>query len=163
MQKKKHTVDILFLVCLFCVFALSSLLVLVFGANSHQKNVEAAQKNYNQRTSLLYLAEKVRQNDVRGAVRLGKVGESDALVMETQIEGSAYETWIFLNEGELREVMVRGGSAVNPTDGQPIMALSDLDLELTDGFLTICVTDEEQNTSQLTLVLRCAEKRGGVE
>ena len=83
--------------------------------------------------------------------------------METQIEGSAYETWIFLNEGELREVMVRGGSAVNPTDGQPIMALSDLDLELTDGFLTICVTDEEQNTSQLTLVLRCAEKRGGVE
>ena len=50
--------------------------------------------NYDSRTSLTYLTEKVRQNDAANAVTIRSVGDSPALVLSQQAGERIYETWI---------------------------------------------------------------------
>ena len=57
--QKGHVVDFLFTLALFCVFAASALMVVVIGANVYRQTVRGMDSNYDSRTSLTYLTEKV--------------------------------------------------------------------------------------------------------
>lgn len=118
--QKGHVVDFLFTLALFCVFAASALMVVVIGANVYRQTVRGMDSNYDSRTSLTYLTEKVRQNDAANAVTIRSVGDSPALVLSQQAGERTYETWIYVYDGYLREVFVAQGVQVKPTDGQPI-------------------------------------------
>lgn len=72
--QKGHVVDFLFTLALFCVFAASALMVVVIGANVYRQTVRGMDSNYDSRTSLTYLTEKVRQNDAANAVTIRSVG-----------------------------------------------------------------------------------------
>lgn len=62
-------------------------------------------------------------------------------------EGERYETWIYVEDGYLREVLLLQGAEVSPGIGQKIMPLSELVLELgPEGLLRICVTDQTGET-----------------
>lgn len=82
--QKGHVVDFLFTLALFCVFAASALMVVVIGANVYRQTVRGMDSNYDSRTSLTYLTEKVRQNDAANAVTIRSVGDSPALVLSQQ-------------------------------------------------------------------------------
>jgi hypothetical protein len=62
MGKKKHVVNVMFTVLLLGVFALSVVFVSVLGAEVYQSSAAKMQANFDTRTSLVYIAEKVRQS-----------------------------------------------------------------------------------------------------
>ncbi len=129
-QNKQHITDIVFVLSLFCVFAVLALFIVVLGANVYQNISAGMSSNYNARTSVSYVTEKVRQNDYMGDVRVGDVDGADALVLTSSAGGSRYETWIYVYGGELKELTVKEGTAVSPGDGQSIMELSGMELDL---------------------------------
>jgi hypothetical protein len=91
---------------------------------------------------VLYLTEKVRQTNASEGISVRQSGEGDALVLGMSAEGERYETWIYVEDGYLREVLLSKGADLAPGIGQKIMPLSLLDLELgREGLLQICVTD----------------------
>lgn len=158
-QQQGHVVDLLFTLALFCVFAASSLLVVLLGANSYKQTVAEMTQNYSTRTSISYLAEKIRQNDVASGISIGRVEGAPALILEQQAGAAVYQTWIYSSDGKLREVLVSQGTVVKAADGQPIMELADLALDLSaEGLLRITATDLDGTTSTLKLSLRCASK-----
>ena len=61
-----HMVDLLFTLALVCVFAASALMVVLIGANVYQNTVEGMDENFSARTSVTYVATKIRQNDTEG-------------------------------------------------------------------------------------------------
>jgi len=128
-QPRRHAAQTLFVLALFGVFALSSLLVVLLGANVYSRTLSRSERNFSDRTSVLYLAEKLRQNDEAGAIRKGSVGGADALCLLQTIGATDYETWIFCADGELREAFVSAKTEVNPSDGQKIMPLLSLSCE----------------------------------
>ena len=75
---RKHTIDILFPWALFGLLAICGLLVLILAADIYQDTTTMADENYESRTVLSYLAEKIHQND-NGKLLLVRWMEQTAL------------------------------------------------------------------------------------
>ena len=48
-NENKHMVDVLFVIILFCVFAVSALILVMIGANVYKKTVNDMDSNFNSR------------------------------------------------------------------------------------------------------------------
>ena len=62
-QEERHIIDILFVIGLFCIFALSTIFLISIGADIYGKTVSNTEINFNDRTSFAYVTEKIRQAD----------------------------------------------------------------------------------------------------
>lgn len=139
--------EILFVIALFFLYTICAMLLSVMVANTYREGAERSEHNYNMRTSVLYMTEKIRQTNATEGISIRQAGEGDALVLEMSAEGEQYETWIYVEDGYLREVLLLKGVDIAPGIGQKIMPLSSLDLELgQEGLLEICVTDQMGET-----------------
>ncbi|MDR3307731.1 MAG: DUF4860 domain-containing protein [Coriobacteriales bacterium] len=142
---------------LFCVYAVSALILCVLGANIYKDTTATMHENYDLRTGVLYVAEKTRQNDVAEGVRVDTLNGADALVFTEQRTGKGYETWIFVDKGVLYEEMVASGSAVQITAGQAIMPMRSMALDLVDGnLLTVSFILESGEESHIQLAVKAA-------
>ena len=90
-QHQNHFIDVLFTLGLLCVFTASALAVVLIGAHVYQSTAEDMDANYTTRTSLSYMAEKIRQHDVSGSVSMGKIEDRDALILLETIEDKEIE------------------------------------------------------------------------
>lgn len=129
---RHHIVDILFVLALFSVFAVSALVLVTIGANVYQNTVQDMESNFDSRTAMAYLTEKIRQNDSTGAVSIGELEGVEALLLEQEIEGENYITYLYFHEGSLKELFIREGTDLVGSPlmaGQTIMPLSALKLE----------------------------------
>ncbi|MEM1483344.1 DUF4860 domain-containing protein [Oscillospiraceae bacterium PP1C4] len=155
-KSRGHMVDLLFTLALFCVFAVSSLLVVIIGANVYKGTVKSMSRNFNIRTSLSYVSEKVRQNDTAGAVYLDHLDGETALVLEQNYNGADYQTWIYHYDGSLMELFTQKGNEVSPSDGQPIMEIPNFTIERQgENLYQLSITDEEGKKVKLTVSPRC--------
>ena len=137
MGKKKHSVNIIFSILLLGIFALTAVFVAVMGARVYANSADKLQANFDTRTSLVYLSEKIRTNP--GGFSVREVEGADALVLNEEIGGVFYETWIFVNNDRLCELTLARGSKVLPATAQQIMDLRTFEAELKDGGVEISV------------------------
>ncbi len=151
-----HLIDFLFTLALFCVFALSALAVVMIGADVYRSTVAEMRRSYDSRTSVTYIAEKIRQNDRAGAVSVQAFGDGDALVLEQTVNGSVYETYIYADGGKLRELLIPQGLELEPADGQSIMEITEFHVELTeDRLVRLEVISADGTVSQMSVAPRC--------
>lgn len=130
-QEKHFIVDILFVLALFGVFAVSALALVTIGADVYQHTVEDMSVNYESRTAVSYIMEKVRQNDTAGSISLTTLDDVPALCMLSQIEEDTYCTYLYLYDGHLKELFMREGTSLGGQvlpAGTDIMELQDLEL-----------------------------------
>jgi hypothetical protein len=146
MGKKKHSVNMLFTILLLGIFALAAIFVAVMGAKVFANSADKMQANFDTRTSIVYLSEKIRtcpgdRYDVR------MIGDASALVLSETIDGTLYESWIFIADGQLCEATVISGDTVVPGTAQRIMPLAFFDAKLENGGVEITVTTNNGDTS----------------
>ena len=115
MQRKHSIIDLFFTLTLFCVFAVSALIVVVIGANVY-------------RSTVAYVTEKVRENDRAGSVQLGILpcdSSVPALSLIRYGEPQSIRTYIYFYDGALRELATTDAYAVNldPSTGQVVAEL----------------------------------------
>ncbi len=157
-HSKSLTVDMIFVLALFSVYTLSSLFLAVIGADVYRNNADFSESNYNVRTSVLYLTEKVRQSENVDRVSIGTVNGLDALVLSQVIGEDVYNTWIYTEEGYLCEVLTGEGMEIVPGIGQKIMPINSMSFDLDDkGLLSIGVTDSKEETYNAKVFLECVE------
>ncbi|MBC5649026.1 DUF4860 domain-containing protein [Christensenella tenuis] len=160
MNRKQHTVDIVFALSLFCVFAVLSLFVVILGANVYKGISSELSAGCNMRSSLVYLTEKVRQADGSGGFSIAGMEGGDALVLSSSANGKDYETWIFVSGGKLMEATVETGVEINAAYGQPVTDLSELRLSQDGPLLQIGVTDTQGNEFESAVCAKAAPQRG---
>ena len=109
MQQKqpKHIIDILFVIALFCLFALSAIFLISIGADIYGKTVNNMESNFDARTALAYVTEKIRQSDQKDQITIGKLDDCQALIITSQSADSVYYTYLYEYDGQLKELMVR--------------------------------------------------------
>lgn len=162
MRNSKHLMDLLFTVALLGVFAVTALMVVIMGANVYKKTVERMDEGFALRTSISYISQKVRQNDVQNAVSIGEVEGAQALVLSQTVGGQVYQTWIYYDSGALREVFVKAGSEVKASDGQPIVELGGFVIaEAPNGMHTFTMIDNNQNELSVTVGQRSSQIKTG--
>lgn len=151
-QHSGHLVDILFTLALFCVFAVCALMVVVMGADVYSKSVDDMQQNFDARTSLSYISTKLRQGDSASyATAVQQMADgTQALVLEQNIDGVGYRTWIYSYDGQLREIFTLAELLPAPDEGQPIMELPSLTIQQhPTGLLELTTQDTTGQQSQL--------------
>jgi len=140
---------------LFFVYAGSALLLSVLGISAYSRTVAVLQEGFNERSGVLYIAQKVQQNDLAGGVQLSTYQGNDALILIEQETGQGFETWIFIQDGYLCELMISSGDQIIPAAAQRIMPMKELKLTLSkDNLLSVSVTTEADSINTISLALR---------
>ena len=156
-EKIQHHMDGLLLLLLFGVFAVCVLSVLLTGARAYRRLTLRDQEAYSRRTCVQYIATRVRQGDMEGAVTVEPFGEGDALVMAKD----GYVTRVYWHDGWLMEMYAGEDVQLAPEDGEKIMELDGLAMSMDGGLLTVEVDGGDAGTDTLRLSLRSGE--GGAE
>lgn len=142
---KQHSIDILFVLSLFCVFAFCSVTLIIFGANIYQNTIHTTGQNYLERTSIAYLTEKIRQTDITQSVSIVQNNGIDMLTIDTNIDGQIYSTRLYEYEGYLYESFSRSDIFLSPDVGQKIFEIKDLTFSfLTPSLLQISFCGSKQ-------------------
>lgn len=142
MTRRAHTIDSVFVLLLFTVFALSVFAVLVFGTRSYISVNNSANDGYDLRTCLSYIETKVRQSDADGAISVGEMGGSSALLIDRDIDGEIYETALYACDGKMRELFSEKSLGLGADNGTELLSIKSLDFSLEDdGLLRVECTD----------------------
>lgn len=150
--------DFLFTLALFTLFALAALALVVTGAGVYRSTAASMEKGYTTRTALAYVAEKLRQNDVAGALeaqgnqlRLTQYGEENACL------------YIYEYQGWLTELLIPESQGFRPEDGQRLLEVASFSVEQkADSLYEISVSGADGETVSLLISPNAAGKEDSV-
>ncbi len=125
----RHMVDILFVIALFCVFALSALMLVIIGSNVYKKTVTNMDNNFDSRTSFSYITEKVRQNDAYNAISIVPFGDTGAICISENHNNINYVTYLYQHESNLCELNTRADIPASPAMGTKILPIEDFNIQ----------------------------------
>lgn len=154
-SEKKHVIDVIFPIALFFVFAASSLVVIILAANIYSGTTKAAESGFSTRTALSYLSEKIHQSDGSQAVSIENFENKEALVIRQAYDnGQTYITYIYEDNGILRELFIQEGVDASADSGREIMPIYKFVMkQLSDNrFYFICSSEEGETMSAVAAV-----------
>lgn len=128
-KQEHHIIDILFVIALFCIFALSAIFLISIGANIYGKIVSHMENNFDGRTAFAYVTEKIRQSDCGGNITIEDLEGEPALVIHQTVNDTVYATYLYEHDGFLKELMVRIDTPLGRSAGQVILSVSDFSLK----------------------------------
>jgi hypothetical protein len=128
MGKRSRLLEIVPNFLLFFLFACCMFFVLISGAKSYKNVTAVMEEQFSVNTCISYVTAKVRHYDIEGAVTIGEIGDTDALLLKEKIKGEEYLTYLYCYDGSLMELFCSADMEVLPIDGQQIMDLDFLDL-----------------------------------
>ena len=145
-HQQKHVIDLLFPIALFFVFALSALTVILLATHVYQETTTESSVNYTAQTSLSYIREKISQADADGGVSLTTLDGEDALCLRTTQDGVSYCTYIYVLDGELRELFVSADTAPSATAGRSILPVQSFTMEAVadDLYAFTCISTDNE-------------------
>lgn len=157
--KRSHVIDTLFVLCLLFLFIISAITVIIIGAGVYKKNVSAMSGNYSHRIACAYISEKIRQSDVKGRIFTEELFGQTTLVMQDEVEGVLYNTYIYNHDGYLRELYARSDlKELFPQSGQKILEISSFDItELNESCFKIQVTLDDGTVEDFLISKRSTD------
>lgn len=138
----------------FFLFALCLLLVVLTGARVYRTTVQSGQAHFEYRTPAQYLTTKIRQSDCLEQLTVESFCGADALVFREEIQGEAYRTLVYCHDGWLRELFCTESGTFTPEDGQAILPLQRLTLQLNNGLLSAYMVSSDGTCIPLVVTLR---------
>ena len=137
--------DFLFTLVLLVLFALASLALVVTGASVYRNTASSMEENYTTRTALAYVAEKIRQNDVAGALEA-----QDHVLCLTQYGEENACLYIYEYQGWLSELLIWEDQEFRPEEGQRLLEVGAFSVEPQGGSLyQISVSGADGETASL--------------
>lgn len=162
-KQPRHIIDLLFVILLFCVFTLSSIFLILIGANIYQKTTNDMNHNFNFRTSFAYVTEKIRQHDTADTLSYTTLDDTDILVLSESIDEKDYSTYIYVYDGWLLELLSEKDIPFNPQAGQKILKATSLSIDQPDpldpSVLSITIDDNTHHKILITTGSKCDSKK----
>ena len=149
---RKHPVDFLFSLTLFLSFTGLGIILILTGAKVYQRCSGQLEGNYTIRTALAYVTEKIRQGDEAGAVTLSRIGTIPALVLAQEIEEETYLTYIYEDEGYLKELFINSDSQASPDMGTALLEISGFIIEPVKGGIFRCSVSDVSGRTATSLI-----------
>lgn len=149
---REHSMASLFSMLLFALYALFILLLLLFFAKAYQTAVTGQKENDNLHTARIYITTKFHQHDEQGMIFPDTLHGIDALCFLDKIDGCEYQTYLYLQDGRLKELFAAVGVLPSPDMGTPIAELSSFQVEEDqNGFYHITLVDTQGTRTEFLL------------
>lgn len=158
----KHEMDSVFVLLLFTLFAGCVLMVLLLGASSYERVVVRDGQAYDARTGVQYISAKVRHSDESGCVQTGsfsdrtdmEADEIPTLYLKLSPVGEPYYTKIYYYDGYIRELLCPEQIALDPEDGQELLAATSFSVWQEGSLIYVTIGDEEGKEHSISLMVR---------
>lgn len=138
MNKKGGTIYSFSVICILGMFLVMSLMLIMLGAGFYQKITDKVNANDQIRTSVNYIANKVRFSEMNN---LSVKNINDVKVLEIEQEG--YIDLIYFYNGSIMEVSVAGEEGFMPEFGTSIIKTESFDFDIDEsGFIAFYVNSE---------------------
>ncbi|MCR5428640.1 MAG: DUF4860 domain-containing protein [Lachnospiraceae bacterium] len=148
-------------IIIIAFFAIAALVLLSAGTREYERIVLAANENFELRTSLSFVATKIRQYDSEGCVSVEKIDGTDVLVLREEIEGDIYDTMVYFRNGYLCELMQAEGYGDPDLDfGFEAIEIDSFEIKGGDGTITLSAGNAGGSKESLTVYLRSTEGAG---
>jgi hypothetical protein len=156
---KKNTYILLTVLVLFCVFASVFLLLVSAGGGVYKKTVSRMDESYEIRTTLSYVAGKVRSAP-GGDVRVTEQNGRNVLEIADAAQNEEYATYIYFDGGSLRELYQKKGKELQLELGEEIVKTGRVDIGLQNGLLTVSMETSGGTDESITVYLPYAGGEG---
>lgn len=130
--RRNHMIDLLFPIALFFVFTVSAIVVILLATRIYQSTADTSFRNDTARTALTYISERIHQNDSLGGISLGNYDGCEALILTHSEEQAGYTTYIYVHEGQLKELFIKNGVSPSASVGKTIISVEDFLMEEID-------------------------------
>ena len=118
---------------------MAAIFVAVMGAKVYANSADKMHANFDTRTSLVYLSEKIRTSQGDNFDVRQMDDGTTAMVIQEEINETVYESWIFVANERLCEITVTQGDKVLPGIAQQIMDLKSFEAIIHDHGIEITV------------------------
>lgn len=145
MGNRSRFLEIIPNLLLFFLFAICMLMILFSGTRIYKSVSSVMEEQCSVSTCSSYVTAKIRHYDNRDAVSIGKIGETDAILLKERIQDEAYVTYLYCYDGTLMELFCIESMQVDPSDGQSIMPLDDFICSMENGVLSFCCKADDRN------------------
>ena len=151
MKEQKHSIEVVFTMVTFLVYAMVLLMFVSLGATVYRSVTQQMELHQTQRTAENYLREKVRQNDRAGDVSIGEIEGVPALQISQTVGGKEYVTYIFAERGSLKELLVSAEKKAKMSDGTVLLSMEEVSFAEEQGCLTVTLQldDNHSHTFQI--------------
>lgn len=156
-MRRGNSVVGIFAMALFGLFAASVLMVLMLGAKSYQGLVTTTKESYEERICLQYIATKVSHYSGDGAVSVTQFGDGGALVLKETLDGWDYVTYLYLHDGQVKELFCEADVELGPDAGFAIMDVEGLTIGLSQENLLYLTCTGSGGTAELYLEIQDGE------
>lgn len=150
-----HTIDTLFLLVLFAIFATGSLLVSIFGANQYKTTVNTMDKNHETRTCTSYIREKIHQTDNNGTIFVCDEDGISVLVLPEIIAERSYATYIYVYQGWIYEVLLSSDTEFTLGSGQKILEADAIQFDIQNPHLLfVSIVQPDKTVEQISISVK---------
>lgn len=160
MRKHKGSgmIELILVMILLMLFGLSTFMLVVSGSNAYATTVSERDNLADRRVALSYIDNKIRQHDQQKAVevRKNKLNGGVAIVLKEGQGENAFETWIYENDGLLREAYLKKGVPLSDDMSFEICKIDHFDVRREKNLLYVQVgrkKGNEMNSSEIIIKL----------
>ena len=147
-KRNKSIVDFLFILALFGAFAITALFVVLFGAKIYRTTVSNMSTNYEKRTAMSYITEKIRSHDYTQGIDVtdetgtGSGQDHTVLKLYQDMGDKRFVTYLFVSDGYLKEFTAEDSYDFGYDSGMEILAVSDFSVRKeSDSLYHFNITD----------------------
>ena len=158
-DNQAHMIGELFTFAVFGAFLVLSLLIVVIGADGYRSVVGAGESVSEVRTTLGYVAGKLRSDAASSSVRIEQMDGLDTLVLTEDYDGNLYETIIYHQDGALHETYIRSEDvAFDPQYGIRLNDVTGFDMQwAAPDLLALTATASDGRTQTLHVAMRAGQ------
>ncbi len=159
-KRNKSIVDFLFILALFGAFAITALFVVLFGARIYNNTVSNMNTNFQKRTAMSYITEKIRSHDYTGGADVSDIDNDDdgdghsVLKLYQEIGDKRYVTYLFVADGYLREFTADEAYDFDYRTGTDILAINDFSVKKeNEGLYRFDITDTNGENTEFFVTM----------
>jgi hypothetical protein len=149
---KMNFYTFLTMLILFCVFAFVFLLLVGAGGGVYKKTMNRMDESYEIRTTLSYIANKVRSATGSDVGITEKDGQNVLAISDSSLDGE-YVTYIYYYDGALKELYQKKDKELEMDFGEEIVRTGRVDIGQDGDILTISMTTSGGTSESLSVYL----------
>lgn len=153
----KNFYSFLTVLVLFCVFAFVFLLLVSAGGGVYKKTVNRMDESYEIRTTLSYVANKVRSVQSGDVHVIAREGQNILALEDTARE---YVTYIYYYNGSLQELYQKKGKELQMDFGEEILQTGRVDIDGSNDLLTVSMTTSGGTNESIAIFLPDMDEEG---
>lgn len=142
-----HSIDSLFVVFLFAVFIFMALIIIGSGAAAYKNSAAQMEDRFDRQTCISYITAKIRSNNEADKISVVDFNGVNALCIRDNFGEDAYNTYIYLYDGMIRELFCSAEVSLDLEAGSALTSASELNFSCSGGLYEITLVDADDKST----------------